>query len=153
MNSLSPWLTQNSLCLSSSPYAFAWHIIFSYVFPWLQCLPMAPLEHWFRITPYGYLWFHMAPNSAQWGATSTVAHLIFTKPWFYQSSSVPRSSVPHLEFTTGARNNRKMQREEWGAKPERRTAPLRPGRPWGRAFPSACDHFWRMVKMRFDTTV
>ena len=37
------------------------------------------------------------------GATSTPAHLIFTKPWFYQTSSVPSSSVPHLEFTTGVR--------------------------------------------------
>ena len=37
------------------------------------------------------------------GATSTPAHLIFTKPWFYQTSSVPNSSVPHLEFTTGVR--------------------------------------------------
>jgi hypothetical protein len=36
------------------------------------------------------------------GATSTPAHLIFTKPWFYQSSS-----VPHLEFTRGSVNNRK----------------------------------------------
>ena len=30
-------------------------------------------------------------------------------------------------------------------------APLCPGRPGGRAFPSACDHIWRMVKMRFGT--
>ena len=30
------------------------------------------------------------------GATSTPAHLIFTKPWLYQSSS-----VPDLEFTMG----------------------------------------------------
>ena len=35
------------------------------------------------------------------GATSTPAYLIFTKPWFYQSSSVQSSSVPDLEFTTG----------------------------------------------------
>ena len=27
--------------------------------------------------------------------------------------------------------------------------PLRPGH--GRAFPSACDHIWRMVKMMFGT--
>ena len=50
-------------------------------------------------------------------------------------SLVPSSFVPHLEFTTGARNNRKMQREERGAEPRTTEGAPAAGSPVRASFP------------------
>ena len=79
-------------------------------------------------------------GSAQ-GATSTPAHLIFTKPWFYQNSSVPEFICTRPWIYHGSGNIRKKAEMifAWGKNHE--WSPLRAGCPCRRAFPSACDHF------------